>query len=99
MKKNKNSISWVIFKNLTVLITFALSIYIMNAKLRVWYIALVVLVQCGLETLFFYKKSNNSFKPLDNGDILEITLKSTSITMAIFGSIILIAVITTKFLY
>ncbi|WP_425538665.1 hypothetical protein [Microaceticoccus formicicus] len=90
MKNKKISIKSLYALNILVLLTFSISIYLMSAKLKFWYVALVLLVLSVFETRLYFQKSNKTFQPLPNEIVIDIILKSVGLTVVTIGSILLI---------
>ncbi|MDO5717681.1 MAG: hypothetical protein Q4P34_01745 [Tissierellia bacterium] len=98
MKVKEFKISSLYFINFIVVLSFALTKHFMSSSLNIWFIFLVGLFLSGFETIFFYKRSNKSFKPLPTNDIVDICLKSVGATVSIVGSIILVLIILNSFI-
>jgi hypothetical protein len=95
MKRSKNiSISQLYIPNLMLFIGFALAIKILQASLNVWYILAILLGISAIETIIFYKKSNNSFKPITYENGLETVILSVAITIVLTGIILFILYMT-----
>ena len=90
MKDKKISIKWIYFQNLIMFLTFALAIKLMNARLEIWYIFLVLLVQSTFETVFFYKTSDKSFEPISYDKSIQVFLLAIASTVVLVGSILFI---------
>ena len=71
-------------------IGFAIAIKILQASLNVWYILAIILEMSAIDTIIFYKKSNNSFKPITYEDGLETVILSVGITLVLGGIILFI---------
>ncbi|RGB74927.1 hypothetical protein DXA39_07935 [Anaerococcus nagyae] len=96
MTRQKNiSISQLYIPNLILFIGFAIAINILQATLNIWYILAILLGISAIETIIFYKKSNNSFKPITYEDGLEAVILSVAITI-VLTSIILFLLYMTK---
>lgn len=90
MKDKKISIKWIYFQNLILFLAFTLAIKLMNARLEIWYISLVLLVQSIFETVFFYKTNNKSFEPISYDKSISIFLLAIASTIVLVGSILFI---------
>ena len=88
MKRSKNIlISQLYIPNLMLFIGFAIAIKILQASLNVWYILAILLGISAIDTIVFYKKSNNSFKPITYENGLETVILSVGITIVLTGII------------
>lgn len=95
MTRQKNiSISQLYIPNLILFIDFAIAINILQATLNIWYILAILLGISSIETIIFYKKSNNSFKPITYEDGLEAVILSVGITIVLTGIILFILYMT-----
>ena len=95
MKRPKNiSISQFYISNLILFICFAIAINILQATLNIWYILAILLGISAIETIIFYKKSNDSFKPIKYEDGLEAIILSVGITIVLAGIILFILYMT-----
>lgn len=93
METKKISLFMLYVSNLLVFLAFAASIYFMNAKLKIWFIFLVLLVISGFETLFFYRKNNKSYTPIAYGKASEVVLLSIGSSVALLGSVLLVLIV------
>jgi len=75
-------------------IGFAIAIKILQASLNVRYILAILLEMSAIDTIVFYKKSNNSFKPITYEDSLEVIIISVGITIVLTGIILFILYMT-----
>lgn len=95
MKRSKNiSISQLYIPNLMLFIGFAIAIKILQASLNAWYILAIILEMSAIDTIIFYKKSNNSFKPITYENGLETVILSVGITIVLTGIILFILYMT-----
>lgn len=91
MKKPKNvSISQLYIYNLILFICYVISINLLQASLNIWYIFALSLGISAIETIIFYKKGNNSFKPITYEDGLETVILSVGINLVLGGIILFI---------
>ena len=95
MKRPKNiPISQFYISNLILFICFAIAIKILQASLNVQYILAIILEMSAIETIIFYKKSTNSFKPITYENGLETVILSVAITIVLTGIILFILYMT-----
>lgn len=80
----KVSIFYFYLVNLTIFLSFAISMKIMNTRnLKPSFILLVLIILSVFETFFFYRKSNNSFKKLEAKDTIYIAAISSMLTILV----------------
>lgn len=95
MKKPKNvSISQLYIYNLILFICYVISINLLQASLNIWYILAISLGISAIETIIFYKKSNDSFKPITYEEALQSVILSVGITIVLAGIILFILYMT-----
>lgn len=95
MKRPKNiPISQFYISNLILFICFAIAINMLQASLNIWYILAILLGISAIETIIFYKKSNNSFKPITYEEALQSVILSVGITIILAGIILFILYMT-----
>ncbi len=95
MKRPKNiSVTQLYISNLILFVCFAISIKLLQASLNIWYILTIILEMSAIETIIFYKKSNNSFKPITYENGLETVILSVGITIVLTGIILFILYMT-----
>ncbi len=89
----KISLFWLYAKNGLLFLAFVASTSLIKTRLEIGYLFLVLLVLCGFETMFFYKKSDRSFAPISADQSLEVVLMSVGATVILGGSILFILAI------
>lgn len=93
MRYKKTSIKSVYFLNILIFLSFAISIKLMDASLKIWYIFFVLFVTSVFETIFFYKINDKSFKAISNDKAIQVFLLAIGSTVVLIGSILFIVCI------
>lgn len=88
MNEKKYSFFKMQISNLLIFLLFALAISLMQAKLKVWFIFLVILSISLFESFFYYRKNGKSFEDMEKGKVLECGLMAVASTVLLFGSIL-----------
>lgn len=89
MKTERIPVTWLYAMNALVVLSFALSILLIETQLKIWFILAVQLTVSVIETIVYYRMSNNSFDPLPSDKVITCFLLSTGLAVFLIGAILI----------